>query len=145
MEAVEYLRARTRMCRSVKRCDKECGSYDEADGCTISAIERGENPEDAVEIVQRWAEAHPVEGGVRLTAMERRFAHIYIEKGYLWAARDKDGELNLYKREPKRGGDVFINTSPAVNGSRTVIGLTFSRIDWENSPVCLPKLLEREE
>ena len=145
MEAVEFLRQKKRLCaEQIKKpgsC-RECPLWYGKTGCVEL---QDDDPGKAVQIVEEWAEAHPVEGGVRMTAMERRFAHIYIEKGYLWAARDKDGELNLYKREPKRGGDVFINTSPAVNGSRTVIGLTFSRIDWENSPVCLPKLLEREE
>lgn len=145
MEAVEFLAQKKRLCaEQIKKpggCRK-CLLWYGKTGCNelLDAA-----PGKAVQIVEEWAEAHPVEGGVRLTAMERRFAHIYIEKGYLWAARDKDGELNLYKREPRRGGDVFVNTSPVVNGSRSVMGLTFSGVTWETSPVCLPKLLESEE
>ena len=143
MDAVEYLRQKNRMCkehfRSKWACEA-CGMYNGIAGC---AETQNNYPEKAVEIVRRWAEAHPAEGGVVLTAMERRFVRIYIDKGYLWAARDKDGELNLYTREPVRGGVVFVNTSPTVNGTRAVTGVAFHGITWENSPVCLPKLLEK--
>lgn len=141
MDAVEFLRQRARMCDAIHCHDCELWDCDPESNCMGEVCE---NPERSVEIVRRWAEAHPVEPGIVLTAMERRFVNIYIEKGYLWAARDKDGELNLYKREPKRGGDLFINTSPSLNGSRTVTCVTFSGITWANSPVCLPKLLEKE-
>ena len=144
MDAVEFLRQRKRLCaEQIKRpgsC-RECPLWYGKTGCVEL---QDDDPVKAVQIVADWAEAHPVEGGVRLTAMERRFANIYIEKGYLWAARDKDGELNLYRREPKRGGCMFINLSPVANGSRSVMGVAFSGITWENSPVCLSKLLEME-
>ena len=103
MDAVEFMRIFHRMCKEI-RCT-ECIFFDEYSACDgVDDVD----PVDAVTFVQGWAMAHPVEPGIVLTAMERRFAQIYIEKGYLWAARDKDGELNLYKREPKRGGDVSL-------------------------------------
>lgn len=144
MEALEYLRQKKRLCSAQMKSPGGCRKCPMWYGKTGCGELQDEVPGKAVQIVEEWAEAHPVEGGVRLTATERRFAQIYIEKGYLWAARDKAGELNLYKREPRRGGDVFINTSPVVNGSRTVMGMAFSGITWETSPMCLPKLLDRE-
>lgn len=137
MDAVEYLRQKKRMCRTTD-C-RLCPFYDGY--CTEQDLQTGD-PEKAVEAVSLWAAAHPVEPGITLTAMERRFVAIYIEKGYIWAARDKSGELNLYKMPPKRGADVFRSTSATVNGSRTVMGGLFPAIKWDNSPVCLPKLLE---
>ena len=137
MDAFEYLRERDRMCKVYR------------DGCAGCPAGQGDcteletnDPAGMIWIVQKWAEAHPVDGEYRLTAMERRFAVIYIEKGYLWAARDKDGELRLYKREPERRETVFINTSPVVKSSRAVLGGLFPWITWDNSPMCLPKLLE---
>lgn len=140
MDAVEYLRERGRMCH-------EFGAV--CVGCKLgpgSCVSREEKePEAVVEIVRRWAMEHPHEPGIRLTNIERHFARIYIDKGYLWAARDQDGELNLYRKEPKRGGSAFRNTSPTTSGCRTALPHMMPGITWENSPVCLPKLLEKEK
>ena len=59
-------------------------------------------------------------------------------------SRDQDGTLNLYKREPRRGGNVFINTSAMVSGAREAMPHMLPQVVWENSPVCLAKLLEQE-
>lgn len=140
MDAVEYLRARARMCAAIK-C-QDCEHWNgEPEGNCIGEL--GRDPERAVEIVRQWALDNPEEPQLTLTTMERRFVRIYIEKGFLWAARDKDGRLQLYKRCPKRLINVFCSTSPADGSSRDVIGMTFPSITWENSPVCLPKLIGR--
>lgn len=140
MEATEYLRQRARMCGECDLCEEGCGFFDHVQDCRRGEIETV-NPELAVEIVQRWAEAHPVEGGINLTAMERRFVQIYIEKGYIWAAREKSGYLVLFKRCPERINDGFVDTAPR-HGSRGVLGDLLLSVTWENSPVLLPKLLE---
>ena len=140
MDAVEYLRERARMCENIT-CSS-CYFFDGApDGNCMSR--EAADPELAVEMVRRWAAAHPDTPGIALTAMERRFIGIYVEKGYLWAARDKNGELNLYKREPARGGDVFRNTSATVNGCRSAMEHMLPGVTWGNSPVCLPRLVEK--
>ncbi len=145
MEAIEYLRQRERMCKaegmqpSAGGCPGEC-DLDFYIACNMVSIE-SKNPAEAVEIVRRWAEANPVEGGIKLTAMERRFVQIYIDKGYIWAAREKSGYLVLFKRCPERVNDGFVDTSPR-HGSRGVLGDLLLSVTWENSPVLLPKLLE---
>lgn len=138
MDAAEYLRQRARMCEAIRCADCPFFNGDAGDNCMSR---ESIDPEAAVDIVCRWATENPVEPRITLTAMEERFVRIYIEKGYLWAARDKGGELNLYIRAPKRGADLFTSTSPTVHGSRTVYGYMFPGVTWENSPVCLPKLL----
>ena len=138
MDAVEYLRQRARMCEAIRCAD--CFFFDgDAEGNCMSG--ETEDPEKSVEIIRKWAEQNPEEPRVVLTAMERRFVHIYIDKGYLWAARDKGGELKIYKRCPDREQDAFKSTSPVVHGSRAVMGHMFPGITWEAIPVCLPKLL----
>lgn len=142
MNAVDYLRQRERMCNT-EDCPGGCDYDFDTRRCHMDDLEAS-NPSEAVEIVRRWAEAHPVEGGIRLTAMERRFAQIYIEKGYLWAAREKNGRLMLYKRCPEREDGRFTSTSPIRYGSREVFGDLMLSVTWENSPVLLPKLIEEE-
>ena len=149
MDALEYLRQKKRMCDSILDNEKygydcpQCPLYNESNVDCTEMENRA--PESAVRIVSEWAERHPVEGGVKLTAMEQVFVKVYIEKGYIWAARDRNGELRMYKRMPKRGDGLFVNTSPAVHSYRTALSHMLPWIKWENSPVCLPKLLEREE
>lgn len=142
MEAVEYLRQKKRLCSAQMKSPGGCRKCLMWYGKTGCGELEAEDPEKAARIVFEWAEAHPAEGGIQLTAMERRFADIYIEKGYLWAARDKNGELRLYKRCPERSGDIFVSASPIVNGCRKVMCFMFAGVTWENGPVCLPKLLK---
>ena len=139
MDAVEYLREINRMCKS-SECP-ECPFY--AGGC-VSPIMQRERPQEAVDIVRQWAEAHPVEGGIVLTTMERRFVRLYIEKGFLWAARDMNGEMFLYTREPRRSALAFVNVSPSLNSCRRVAGNLFPMITWEAGAVSLPRLLENQ-
>lgn len=140
MDAVEYLRARARMCAAIKCQDCEHWNGEPESNCLDELCK---NPARAVEIVRRWAQENPEEPQLALSAMEQRFVHIYIEKGFLWAARNKDGRLRLYKRCPERADREFTNTSASLESSRDVIAMVFPAITWENSPVCLPKLLER--
>lgn len=144
MDAVEYLRQRKRLCgvqiKSPGSCRK-CPMWYGKTGCVEL---QEEDPQKAVQIVSEWAERHPVEGGIRLTAMEQIFVKLYIEKGFYWAARDKSGELKLYRKEPKRMEDTFKSLSPTPNGCRTSMWHMLPVITWENSPVCLPRLLEKE-
>lgn len=142
MDAAEYLRERERLCYEFGEVCEGCPLGRRMNSC---ATFEKTHPEEAVEIVKRWAMEHPHEPGIHLTNIERHFARIYIDKGFLWAARDKDGELNLYRKEPKRGGDVFKNTSPTSGSCRTALPHMMPGITWENSPVCLPKLLEKEK
>ncbi len=144
MEAVEFLRKKKRLCaEQIKKpgsC-RECPLWYGKTGC----IElQDEEPEKAVQIVEGWTAANPVEPGIKLRCMDSIFIQIYIEKGYLWAARDKDGELKLYRREPERKGDRFKSTSPIVTGHRKAMSHMLPAITWENSPVCLPKLITED-
>lgn len=138
MDAVEYLRDRARMCAAIS-----CQDCEHWDGYPESNCldELCKNPARAVEIVRRWAQENPEEPQLALSAIEQRFVHIYIEKRFLWAARDKDGRLRLYKWCPERHGIGFVSTSPVDGSSRDVVGVAFPAITWENSPVCLPKLI----
>lgn len=145
MDAVEYLRQRKRLCdvqtKSPGGC-RECPACYGVTGCV--ELEEAD-PEKAVRIVADWAERNPVEGETKLTSIEQIFVKIYIEHGYLWAARDKAGELKLYRKEPKRMEEAFKSLSPVANGCRTALPHMLPAITWECSPVCLPKLLERKE
>lgn len=50
-------------------------------------------------------------------------------KTKLWIARDKDGGLWLYEKEPKRIGNIFFNeVSIALEST------SHPEITWENSP-----------
>lgn len=55
MDAVEFLKAKNRMCKN-ERCEK-CSfrSF-----CEFSYAEQAENAEDGVAIVEQWAKKHPV-------------------------------------------------------------------------------------
>lgn len=138
MDAVEYLRDRARMCATINCQDCEHWAGYPESNCIDELCK---DPERAVEIVRRWVQENPAELQLVLSAMERRFVRIYIEKRFLWAARDKDGRLRLYKRCPERHGSEFLGTSPVDGSSRDVVGVVFPAITWENSPVCLPKLI----
>lgn len=138
MEAVEYLRQKKRMCHAQERCGM-CPARNRNYFCFD--LERAD-PAQAVQIVEAWAAAHPVEPGVKLIGMDAAFVQIYIECGYLWAARNKSGELRLYRKEPKRLAGAFKSLSPTPNGCRAAMSHMLPGITWENSPVCLPKLLE---
>lgn len=148
MDAVEYLRQRSRMFRLDEPYEiGGRGSF--LRERKIEALEgfvRDElkNPAMAVRIVEQWAFAQRG-NGVHLSAMDERFVRIYIDKGYLWAARNKNGELWLYIKEPTRGEVEFTLKSPALCASRMSYPHMLPSITWENSPVCLPRLLERRE
>ena len=57
MDAVEYVKALHRLCKSQDGCF-EC-ILDSKDGC-IAAANRYEGYENAVQIVEQWAKYHPV-------------------------------------------------------------------------------------
>ena len=57
MDAVEYVKALHRLCKSQDGCF-EC-IFDSKDGC-IAAANRYEGYENAVQIVEQWAKDHPV-------------------------------------------------------------------------------------
>lgn len=55
--------------------------------------------------------------------------------GNLYIARDKDGSLWIYGREPKRDGTVF--RPQFGDESKEVYGGLFPGVTWENSPQVL--------
>lgn len=57
MDAVEYLRVKTRMCDSLKECG-DCPLYKINNTDNINCFDRN-NEEEAVEIVEKWAAEHP--------------------------------------------------------------------------------------
>ncbi len=155
MDAVEYLRQRERLCETQQALRRvmnlDANEKELCDGCPLAiyhdhfcGILENSDPDLAVSIVEQWAEAQRSDG-VYLSAMDERFVRIYIGKGYLWAARNKNGELWLYIKEPVRDVDSFALESPARNASRPCLMHMLPSITWENSPVCLPRLLERRE
>lgn len=121
-----------------------CNSMSSCGGCPLGAKcteTEKDDPKAAVEAVSRWAYLNPAEPGIMLTEMERRFVGIYIEKGYLWAARDPEGVLHLYTKCPAMKDGRWVNNSPVRHSTRQVMGQMFPRITYEVSPVCLPKLI----
>ena len=153
MDAVEYLRQRRLLCETQQ--DLHPGDFDDycAD-CPLNTaypstcrVYEHLSPAEVVDIVEEWADAKRYSGGTRLSTMDERFVRIYIEKGFLWAARDKDGGLNLYSREPERVANKFfrLKLSDTRYESRFVYHHMLPSVTWENSPVCLPRLLERRE
>ena len=151
MDAVEYLRQRRLLCETQEDLHPDDG-LEYCSDCPLGTAYPGacrilENhrPAEAVRIVEEWADAKRYSGGIRLSAMDERFVRLYIEKGYFWAARNKNGELWLYIKEPARGEDKFTLESPALFASRLSYPHMLPTITWENSPVCLPRLLEGRE
>ena len=141
MDAVEYIRQKGRMCKQYSDYCTGC-PLDETHACVAEFLD--EEPEFTVKIVQDWAHAHPIEADIKLTDREKQLIQIYIEKGYQWAARNKRGDLHLYKRCPERLLYKFKNTSPTVNATREVLGYLFPVITWENSPVRIAKIEKLE-
>ena len=148
MDAIEYLRQRELFCATRKEFHSIAGEHP-CDSCPLSEAQpigcrvlEGDDPVRAVRIVEEWAWARHGDG-VRLSAMDERFVRLYIERGYPWAARNKNGELWLYIKEPQRGEDEFTLKSPALCASRLSYPHMLPSITWENSPVCLPRLMER--
>lgn len=149
MDALEYLRARERMCETQLERKGDCiGCPFWSREVNCETVEK-DAPQTAIRVVSEWVDLHPVEGGIRLTAMEQAIVKLYIEKGYIWAARDMSGALYLYKREPRRVDDIFKNVPPATAYAKrlviTAMATKLRGITWQNSPVCLPKLLEGKE
>lgn len=51
----------------------------------------------------------------------------------MWIARDKDGELFVYKQRPFRNGDVF-NSAYGMYGMMAILNYEYPEVTWENSP-----------
>ena len=67
---------------------------------------------------------------------------------YLLAARDRDGGLVMYSMEPVRVVNEFFR--PRLSGIRicqwrVAYSHMLPSVTWENSPMYLPRLLERRE
>lgn len=77
MDAIEYLKAKARMCVSVKGCrncplDKINKTYD------INCFDRGFE-EEAAAIVEKWAELHPVK--TRQSEFLKLYPNVAIKDG----------------------------------------------------------------
>lgn len=73
MDAVEYVKALHRLCKSKDGCFK-C-ILDSEDGC-IAAANRYEDYENTVQIVEQWAKEHPIK--TRQSAFLRMFPNADI-------------------------------------------------------------------
>lgn len=57
MDAIEFLKEKRRMCKTICNCDK-CDIYKENSDCDTRCFVY---PKEAVEVVEKWAKEHPVE------------------------------------------------------------------------------------
>lgn len=57
MDAVDFLRARARMCRKFDNCADGCPIGEQVGSCKPLLL--GENAEQAVAVVEQWAQEHP--------------------------------------------------------------------------------------
>lgn len=78
MTAVEYLKEKRRMCRTIKRCDN-CPMNSVVNNENMCAWIELKNPEEAVAIVQKWAEEHPVK--TRQSEFLKMFPNAHILGG----------------------------------------------------------------
>ena len=51
----------------------------------------------------------------------------------MWIARDKDGDLFLYRVKPARNDNIFV--VPGNYGMIRLADSAFPEVTWENSPV----------
>ena len=77
MDAVKYLKERNRMCDSYNNM---------CDGCGFGKVPKGnraedDNPEKAVEIVEKWSKEHPMK--TRQSEFLKMFPNADIGQGYL--------------------------------------------------------------
>jgi hypothetical protein len=72
------------------------------------------------------------------------YAEAVIEKApLLWAARDKDDEVNFFANKPSY--DVCYNSFMSATNSKAAVNKWFPEITWENSPKKVRLILEDEE
>ena len=83
MTAVEYLKEKRRMCRTIKWCDN-CPMNSVVNNENMCAWIELKNPEEAVAIVQKWAEEHPVR--TRQSEFLKMFPNV---------RKTKDGIINI--------------------------------------------------
>ena len=58
------------------------------------------------------------------------------DKSYKWIARDKNGELCIYKRKPFRENGEYFGTLGNLNVfNKCVSDVLFKNVTWENSPI----------
>ena len=152
MDALEYLRQRQLLCET----QQDLHPDDWAEYCSDCPLKvaypatcrifEHHRPAEAVRIVEEWADAKRCSGDACLSVMDERFARNYIDKGFLWAARDRDGGLVMYSMEPVRVANEFFRPRlPEIRICqwRVAYSHMLPSITWENSPMYLPRLLER--
>lgn len=79
MDAVEYVKALRRLCRSKIKCS-ECQLLNKEEHCCMADI--GECAEKTVQIVEQWAKDHPVR--TRQSEFLRMFPKAEMKDDYLW-------------------------------------------------------------
>ena len=101
MDAVEFFRQRKRMCKAYKECC-ECGLYRRNPGASPLCEEYCfEEPEKAVQVVEKWAAEHPVK--TRLTEFLRLFPEAPMDSnGYPAVNTCMLGEKNEYRNRYER-------------------------------------------
>ena len=72
MDAVDYLKTRSRMCRKYANC-RNCPLWD----CHYGCSEKMRKPEDAVKVVAEWAEKHKPK--TRQNVILERFPYAKID------------------------------------------------------------------
>ena len=80
MTAIEYLKEKRRMCRTIKWCDN-CPMNSVVNNENMCAWIELKNPEEAVAIVQKWAEEHPIK--TRQSEFLKIFPGVKMTNGYI--------------------------------------------------------------
>lgn len=109
--------------------------------------ERTMNPENYIFLAFDWINTK--EGTEYWAGLDEKWDERLqkIRKPIFYLARDKDGELWLYTKEPVRQTNVFLRYDGThnLNLRGTGLDLSFPEVTWENSPKKVTLSIKIEE
>lgn len=88
---------------------------------------------------------------IELTERQKTAIRGRIAEGYLWVAKDKDGTIWFFEKEPQKEtekGSHFVYLMPGECQTQMChmkVAKIYNFVTFENSPLYLPDLLEGEE
>lgn len=105
--------------------------------CSTLCVECLFNSDKCKERVREWAESEYIEKTV-ISKRDRAFLE-YIRKEYKFIARDKDGELFIYRTQPRRNDERCNWTSNGCISLSIRHNVDFPMVKWGD---CQPWIIE---
>lgn len=105
--------------------------------CSTLCVECLFNSDKCKERVREWAESEYIEKTV-ISKRDRAFLE-YIREEYKFIARDKDGELFIYRTQPRRNEECCNWTSNGCISLSVRHNVDFPMVKWGD---CQPWLIE---